>query len=226
MARAALDRQLQQIALPALRRLGQRVQRGIGLVLVPLGAQPFQLFDLPGAHGGIVDHQHIDGPVGLRLVFVHADDGLRAAVDARLGAGGGFLDAHFRQAGLDRLRHAAELLDLLNMRPGLLRQIMRQPLDEIAAAPRIDDAGRAALLRDEELSVARDAGGEIRRQRQRFVQRIGVQRLGSAMGRRQRLDAGAHDIVVCVLRGEAPARGLAMRAQRQRTRVLGAQIPA
>jgi hypothetical protein len=41
-----------------------------------------------------------------------------ARVDARLRAGGGLLDAQLRDAGLDGLRHAAERLDLLDVRPG------------------------------------------------------------------------------------------------------------
>ena len=49
--------------------------------------------------------------------LVDADDGLPAGVDARLRAGGGFLDAHLRDAGGDRLGHAAEPLDLLDVRP-------------------------------------------------------------------------------------------------------------
>src|SRR3954469_22239057 len=45
-----------------------------------------------------------------------------------------------------------------------------------------------------------------------------------ALRRRHRLDRGAHDIVVDVLRGERPARGLRMRAQRERARVPGALL--
>ena len=40
-------------------------------------------------------------------VFVHADDGFLAGVDAGLAAGGGFLDAHLGDAGFDGLGHAA-----------------------------------------------------------------------------------------------------------------------
>ena len=75
-----------------------------------------------------------------------------------------------------------------------------------------------------DLRVARDAGGEIGRQSERLVERIGVQRLGAALRRRHRLDAGAGDIVEHVLRGERPARRLAMRAQRQRALVLRVEL--
>ena len=65
---------------------------------------------------------------------------------------------------------------------------------------------------------------EVGRQRQRLVQRVGVQRLGMALRCRHRLDAGARDVVEYVLRREAPAAGLAMGAQRQRFRVLRAEL--
>ena len=161
----------------------------------------------------------IGGFVG-RLVLVDADHRLLAGIDAGLGLGRGFLDAQLRYAGLDRLRHAAELLDLLDVAPGLGGEIARQPLDIIRAAPGIDDAGGAALLLQEQLGVAGDARGEVGRQRQRFVERIGVQRLGVALRRRHRFHRRAHHVVEDVLRGQRPARCLAMRAQRQRARVL------
>ena len=176
-------------------------------------AQPRQLVDLQPPHGGVLHLEHVDRRFVDRLVFVDADHRLPAGVDPRLRLGGGFLDPQFRHAGLDRLRHAAEFFDLLDMAPGLGREIARQPLDIIGAAPGIDDAGGAAFLLQEQLRVARDPRREIGRQRQRLVERIGVQRLGMALGRRHRLDGGAHHVVVDVLRGQRPARGLAMRAQ-------------
>ena len=80
------------------------------------------------------------------------------------------------------------------------------------------------LLLDEELRVAGDAGREIGRQRDRLVQRIGVQRLGAAVRGGQRLDGGARDVVEHVLGGEAPAAGLAVRAQGERLGVLGREL--
>ena len=77
-------------------------------------------------------------------------------------------------------------------------------------------ARRAAFLLQEKLGVAGDARREGRRQRQRFVERVGVQRLRVALRRRHRLDLRAHDIVEQVLRRQRPAGGLAVRAQRQR----------
>ena len=60
------------------------------------------------------------------------------------------------------------------MRHGLVRQFIGEPLDMVAAAPRVDGADRAALLLQEQLGVAGDTprksvGSE------RFVEGVGVQ---------------------------------------------------
>ena len=57
------------------------------------------------------------GRASLEPVLVDADDDLVAAVDRGLAARGRLLDAQLRHARLDRLRHAAEPLDLLDQRP-------------------------------------------------------------------------------------------------------------
>ena len=101
------------------------------------------------------------------------------------------------------------------MRPGLGGEIGGEALDEITPAPRIDDARRARFLLQEQLRVAGDAGGKIGGQRQRLVERIRVQRLGSPLRCRHRLDAGARHIVEHILGGETPAGSLAMGAKRQ-----------
>ncbi len=130
----------------------------------------------------------------------------------------------FGSDGLDRARHAAEFLDLVDVAPGPRREIVREPFDIERTAPRIDHPRGAALPLQHDLGVAGDAGGEIGRQRQRLVERVGMQRLGAALRRRHRLDAGAGDIVEHVLRGERPAGGLAMGAQRERARVLRLEL--
>ena len=109
---------------------------------------------------------------------------------------------------------ALDPLDLFDVRPRFRREIGSEALDVIGAAPRIDDAGGAGFLLQNNLGVAGDARREIGRQRQRLVERIGVQRLGVALGRRHRLHGGAHHVVEDILCGQRPARGLAMRAQR------------
>src|SRR3546814_12515061 len=81
------------------------------------GAQPLQLLQLSLAHPGVVDLQDLDVVGVVDPVLVDADDGLPAGVDARLGTGRRLLDAHLRDAGLDRLGPAPVALDLTNVRP-------------------------------------------------------------------------------------------------------------
>ena len=91
--------------------------------------------------------------------------------------------------------------------------VERQPLDEIRAAERIDDAGDAALVRDDLLRAQRQRRRFLGRQRQRLVERVGVQRVGAAEHRGERLQRRAHDVVVGLLRGERDAGGLGVEAQ-------------
>ena len=78
---------------------------------------------------------------------------------------------------------------------------------------------------DDELGVARNAGAELGGQRDRLVEAVGVQRLRAAEHRRHGLDGRAHDVVVGVLLGEAPARGLAVRAQHQALGIARLELP-
>ncbi len=148
-------------------------------------------------------------------VLVDADHRLPPGVDPRLGARGGLLDPQLGDAGVDGLGHAAGRLHLLDVLPGAPGQVVGEPLDVGAAAPRVDHPAGARLLLEQQLGVAGDAGGEVGGQRQRLVERVGVQRLGVALGRGHRLDAGAGDVVEDVLRGQRPAGGLRMGAQGQ-----------
>src|SRR5213594_1387958 len=60
----------------------------------------------------------------------------------------------------------------------------------------------------------------LRRQCQRLVQRIRVQRLRSAQYRRQRLNGNTNNIVVRLLRCERAPRRLRVESKRRRTRIL------
>ena len=156
--------------------------------------------------------------------LVDADDGLLARIDGGLAPGGGLLDAHLGQAGLDGLGHAAERFDFLQVLARLLDERVGEVLDVVGAGPRIDRAADAGLLLEVKLGVAGDAGREIGGQRDRLVERVGVERLRLAAGGGQRLEAGAGDVVERILRREAPARGLRVRAQRQRLGVLRVEL--
>jgi hypothetical protein len=91
-----------------------------------------------------------------------------------------FLDAQFRHAALDRLCHAAECLDLVDERHRRRGDRMRQALDVIAAAKRVDDVRNAGFLGEDQLGVAGDPRRGRGRQRQGLVERVGVQRPSAA----------------------------------------------
>ena len=191
---------------------------------VALGLHACEPFELRAPHFGVVDVARVDRRFVGELVLVDADDHLVAAVDARLAAGRGFFDAQLRHPRLDGLGHAAERLDLLDQRPRLVREALRQRLDVVRAAERVDHVRDAGLLGEDQLRVARDARREVGRQRDRLVEAVGVQALRAAEHRRQRLVRGAHDVVVRVLLGERHARRLAVRAQHLRARLLRAEV--
>ena len=179
-----------------------------------------EALDLRLAHGGVVHLEDVEGRLLFEHGLVHADDDLLARIDGGLAACGRLLDVHLGEAGLDGPGHAAERFDL--------RQVLARPLDErageildvVRTGPRIDRAADAGLLLEVKLGVARDAGREIGGQRHRLVERVGVKRLCLAAGGGQRLEAGAGDVVEGILRGEAPAGGLRVRAERERLGVL------
>ena len=202
----------------------ERLEGAAYVVVVALRAQPLELGDLLAVDVVVVDLEDVELVLGGEPVGVDADDLLRAGVDPGLGARRGLLDAHLRDALLDGLGHAARLLGLLDVRPGPLGEVVGEPLHVVGAGPRVDGARGAALLLEQQLGVAGDARREVGRQRDRLVEGVGVQRLGVALGRGHRLDAGALHVVEDVLGGQRPARGLAVRAQAERLGVLRVEV--
>src|SRR6266446_4397099 len=106
------------------------------------------------AHLAVVDVEDVDLLGAFGAVFIDADDHFLAAVDARLAPRRRFLDLELGHAALDRLGHAAERLDFLDELPRRGGHRMRQALDVVAAAQRVDDMGNAALLGEDELGIA------------------------------------------------------------------------
>ena len=94
----------------------------------------------------------------------------------------------------------------LDVAPGPLDQFVGQRFDVIRTAPRVQHLADRGFVLQVKLGVAGDAGRKVGRQRNGFIQSVGVQRLGMTQRRRQRLDAGAGDIVERILLGQAPAR--------------------
>ena len=86
-----------------------------------------------------------------------------------------------------------------------MHQLVGQSFNVIGTGPWIDNARDAGFFLKVDLRVACDARGEIRGQREGFVQCICVERLRVSESRGQSLDAGANDIVEGVLGGQAPS---------------------
>ena len=125
------------------------------------------------------------------------------------------LDALLRQPLLDRLRHPAERFDLVRYAsrraPG---EVGGQALDIVGAAPGVDHTIDAALL-DGGIAASRERCGRRTAvgSAEGLVERVGVQRLRMAP-----CVAAIASICRCaryccrrVLRGQRPARGLAVR---------------
>ncbi len=172
------------------------------------------------------------------LVHVDADDLLLAllqgdlVLEGRLGDLGG--EPALLDAAEQALRHgvvpgggglgeglrlvvgqvgAAEGEDLVEDRVGLGLDLVRQRLDVPAAAEGVGHVDHAGLLHDHLLRAQGDLGGLLAGQRERLVEGVGVQRVGAAEHGRERLDAGADDVVVGLLGGERDAGGLGVEAQ-------------
>jgi hypothetical protein len=198
----------EQVALGAGGGLGNRVQLGGDFGFVAFGLQARQLVQLHLAHGGIVHLQHRHVFVFVQLELVHADHGLRAAVDARLRA-----RRLPRCAALGRPSSMALAMPPIfstsryapwpwrRDRGSGVRHSRNRPTYRPSGRRRLPAAGRAAC--------SGDAGGEVCRQGERLVEAVGVQRLRLAARGRDGLKTGADDVVVDVLRGQRPAGGLA-----------------
>ena len=164
------------------------------------------------------------GSSAVEPVLVDADDDVLAAVDARLLLRCASLDPELRPAAFDRLGHAPHRLDLLDDRPRRVGHVLGQLFHEVGAGPRVDHAADVGFFLNHQLRVAGDAGGEVRRQRDRLVERVRMQRLRAAEHRGHGLDRRAHDVVVGILLGERPARRLAVRAQHHRLLMLRREL--
>ena len=136
---------------------------------------------------------------GFEPVFVDANDDVLALVYTRLTCGCGFFDQSFRHAGCNRLGHATEFVDFAYYLPSLIDQFGSQGFDVIAATQWIYDLGNPGFLGQNDLRIARDPCREFGRQRNGFIQCIGVQRLRPAQRRGHRLDRCADDVVVGIL---------------------------
>ena len=171
----------------------------------------------------VVDVERVERGLFGQPVLVDPDDHRLALIDARLLCRSSLFDQRLGLAGGDIGGHPARRIDLGDQFARLVHQRGGQRLDIIRPAQRIGDAGDAGFLLNHQLRVAGNPRGKIGRQRDRFIERVGVKRLGATEHRGQRLDRGADDVVIRVLLLQAHTGGLAMGAQHLGLFVLSAQ---
>ena len=149
---------------------------------------------------------------------IDSDDHALAALDLLLPPERCALDLVLDEATLDRGDRTADAVDPFDQLPGTRRELVGQGLDVVRAAQRVGGVGGACLVLEDLLRAQRDRRGMLRRERQRLVERVRVQRLRSAAHRRESLDRDADDVVLGLLRRESRAAGLSVETQRKRLR--------
>ena len=204
---------------PDLAAAQHRRQAGVDGRLVPVGPAIRQLADLR-ALDLVADPQDLHRRLDGLGVTVDADDLLVALLDLPLVGEGRLGDLGHEPAVLDPAQDPAGHRVVRAHRPdlredllGLGLQPVGERLDVPGAAERVGDVDHAGLLHDHLLGAQRDLGRLLARQREHLVERVRVQRVGAAEHGRQRLDRGAHDVVVRLLRGQRDPGGLGVEAQ-------------
>ena len=164
--------------------------------------QILQTLDLLFTHSRIIDFENIDGSLFFKTVFVYTHDRLFTRVDTCLRTGGSLFDTKFRESGFDGLSHTAQLLDLLNMFPCLMSQLVSQSLYIIRTCPRVDFFCNIGLFLNINLSITSDTSRKIGWQGDSLVESVGVQRLGMPQSSPHSLDTSTTHIIERILFGQ------------------------
>ena len=181
--------------------VAQALQRPLHRVVVARLLQLFKPRQLPFGRR-VVDVEDLDRIVVFLDEVVDADDDLLAPLDRLLELIRRLGDLLLRVAELDRLDHAAHAVDGVPVLQRAGFHLTGELLDEVRPAERVDDVRHAAFVGDDLLRAERDRRRLFRRQRQRLVERVGVERIGAAEHGGQRLQCGTDDVVVRLLRGQ------------------------
>jgi len=193
--------------------LGQGVQSGLDGSPIPLGPDILEASDLGFPHGKVVDLQDIHRIFRFPAVLVHPDDHVLAGVDPGLLVGGTGFHLHLGPAGFHGLGHAAHGFNFLDGGPGLVGHVLGQFFHHVGTSPGVHHIGDVGFFLDDQLGVPGDAGRKLRGQGDGLIQGIGMQGLGAAEDGRHGFNGGPHHVVVRILFGEGPTRGLAVGPQ-------------
>ena len=220
-----LYRKFKQVAVfTAFCRFGDRFQIAGNSLRITNASQFFQTFNLCITNSGIVDGQYVQRIFLRQTVLVQADNGFLTAVDIRLTAGSAFFDAHLRQAGRNSFCHAAQSFDFLDMRPGTADDFICQVFYIVGTAPRINDLAGFCFILDIKLCITCQTCGKVGRQRDSFVKRVGMERLGMAQSRRHGFHTSTGDIIERILFRQRPAGCLGMGTKCHGFRILRAEL--
>src|SRR5262249_51577771 len=159
----------------------------------------------------------------LVLEAVYADHNLLQPVHRLLEVVGRILDLLLDVAQFDRAERAAQQIDFGKVGLGTAFDLIGQRLDVVGAGQRIDGVRRSRLIADDLLRAQGNARGFFRGQAKGFVVAVGVKRLRATQYGGQRLQSGADNVVLRLLRGERGAGGLRVETQHQRARIPGAK---
>src|ERR1043166_1412721 len=146
-------------------------------------------------------------------VLVDPDVDVPPLLDVLLELIGGLRNLKLRVALFNRGNHPAAPLDLRENLFALLLHLRRHRLDEVRARERIDEIGQPCFVREDLLRPERDLDRRLGRKRERLVHRVRMERLRSAKDRGKRLDGGADDVVLRLLRRERAARRLRVESE-------------
>src|SRR5215471_16690379 len=171
-ARRLHDR-LHEVAAVVGRVLLQPRDRGLRSRRVASPPHRLDTFDLLLLERRI-DAEDLDRLLLLHLVAVHSDDDPLAALDLGLVAEARLGDLALHEVLLDRRDHAAELVDPLEVVVRLTLELVRELLEVVGAAERVDRVHDAGLVRDHLLRTQRESRGVLGRQCERLVEAVRV----------------------------------------------------
>src|SRR2546427_772898 len=175
------------------RRRVERFERPLYPPRLPSLAQLREPRPLPRRQRGVVGRRH-RWHLLLHQILVHSHHYPLPRLDRTLLLVGAAGDGVLEKPALDRPRRPTLRLDLVHQPPRSALHLGRQRLHIPTPAHRIHHVGHPGLVRQHLLRPQRQRGARRRRQRQRLIVGVRVQRLGPAQHRRQRLHRHTHVI--------------------------------
>jgi len=154
-------------------------------------------------------------------VFIDSHDDLLSGVDLFLESVGRLCDLHLGVASFDGLDHPSHLIDLSDVLPGLLFDLVGEGFDKVGAGEGVDGIRDSGLFGEDLLGSEGDGDGLFSGDGVGFVEGVGVKGLGSSQDSGQGLVGCSYDVIVGLLCGEGASCGLGMEAEHPGSGVFG-----